>query len=351
MNTDKCVTCVLIFLGLPSLAAAQSQYASDSAPDSAFLSQSKVLTHFEDLPFRGQPEEYYNLFPGVVVQDFRGTDFVHVRGSRHDEIGYTFEGVDVRSVFSGRNLVRFIPEALEALSLESTPTVSSSSAAGLIRHRMRRGGSDLKFTLRGETDRFTSQHESRFDTYSYGYDDILLLSEGKIGTDNVRFFVAGERETFDDPYRKFWEGFRFGDPDTSFVDTFTGEPLQEILGSNEIVVRPGNIPTADFRRYALNGVVTADLAPFQMRLIGVVNDEERRQNDTPIRDIFNRERIPERNSTSSLLSLQAEYEGPRGWSAHLQLDGIHSSSKVWIRSSGMMCCGRRGTRFLPTLVR
>jgi len=326
MNTHKLVTCVLIFIGLPALAEAQIHPSpSVTHPDSAFLFQSKILTQLEDLPFRGQPEEYYNLFSGVVVQDFRGTDFVHVRGGRHDEIGYAFEGADIRSVFSGRNLIRFIPEALERLSLESSPTVSSSSTAGLIRHRMRTGGPDLKFTLRGETDRFTAQHESRLDTYSYGYDDLLLLSEGKIGTDNVRFFVAGERETFDDPYRKFWNGFRFGDPDTPFVDTFSGEPLQDVLGSNEIVVRPGNIPTADFRRYALNGIITADLKPFEFRMVGVLNDEERRQNDTPIQDIFNQERIPEHNSTRA--------------------------AKVWIRTLGMSCRGRHGTRFLLTSVR
>ncbi|NIR50125.1 TonB-dependent receptor [candidate division KSB1 bacterium] len=328
MMNRRGLVCVLFVLGLSLSAKAQiNQTTSASRLDSAYFSQTRILPNLDDLPFRGQPEEYYNLFPGVVVQDFRGTDFVHLRGSRHDEIGYTFEGVDVRSVFSGRNLIRFIPEAIEALSLDNSPTVTSGAAAGLIRHRLRRGGPDLKLTLRGETDRFTSQHESRLDTYSYGYDDLLLLAEGQLGSENLWFFVAGERETFEDPYRKFWNGFRFGDPDTPFVDFFSGESLQDVLGSNETVVPPGNIPNADLRRYNVNGIVTANLKPFHLRLFGVVNDEERKQNDTPIRDIFNQERIPERKSNSSLLSLQTDYNGPHGWNAHLQLDGIQSSSE------------------------
>src|SRR5574341_837109 len=126
-------------------------------------------THLDRLPFRGAPQDYYGLFSGTVVQDFRGIDLMHVRGSRQDEIGYAFEGADVRSFFTGLNLIRFIPEELASISLDAEPNASAGNAAALFQHRLRRADQNFRFALRGETDLFTSDYNPRFDTYSYGY--------------------------------------------------------------------------------------------------------------------------------------------------------------------------------------
>jgi hypothetical protein len=144
------------------------------------------------LPFRGAPTEYYGLFPGVVRQDFRGIENLHVRGSRPDEIAYSFEGADIRSAFTGRNLFRIIPEALDQIELHISPSASNSHASVLFQHRLRRGGEDFKLSLRGESDRFTHSYEKRLGTFSYGYNNLLLLSEGKFFKDNIHFFVAGK---------------------------------------------------------------------------------------------------------------------------------------------------------------
>ena len=57
-------------------------------------------------------------------KDYHGTEYLHVRGSRHDEVAYSFEGVDVRSAYTGLNLIRFIPEALAEIRLETSPGAS-----------------------------------------------------------------------------------------------------------------------------------------------------------------------------------------------------------------------------------
>lgn len=53
------------------------------------LNRSVLLT----LPFQGDAQEYYGLLSGTVVQNYHGTEYLHVRGSRHDEGAYSFERV------------------------------------------------------------------------------------------------------------------------------------------------------------------------------------------------------------------------------------------------------------------
>jgi hypothetical protein len=92
-----------ILLEMPLVAFAQESLLrnhkaeAESATDSTAVElgiKSLSRAQLDRLPFRGAPAEYYGLFSGTVVQDYRGIDFVHVRGSRQDEIGYAFEGAD-----------------------------------------------------------------------------------------------------------------------------------------------------------------------------------------------------------------------------------------------------------------
>ena len=327
------IPCFFAFtiIGLPIVLVAQQplSHSRTEIDSNAFDFDTKTLTRqqFNYLPFRGESQEYYGLFPGVIVQDFRGTEFLHVRGSRHDEISYTFEGIDVRSAFTGLNMMRFIPEALERITLHGSPTAGTDHAVASVQHRLQRGGGNFNFTLRGETDQFAADHETRFGTFSYGYTNLLLMAEGKVFRDNIRFFAAAERETFDDHYRKFWDGFRFGGPDFPLVDTFTEQPVQEIVGTDEIVIRPGNIPNAAANRFTLNSAITADAGPFSIKVVGLFSSENEQQNDTPIRNTFDLERIPELKQNAGLLSLQTDYAGPNAWSAHLQFDILRSNEQ------------------------
>ncbi|MFQ5629168.1 MAG: hypothetical protein ACE5I1_10445 [bacterium] len=289
------------------------------------------------LPFRGEAQEYYRLFPGAVVQDYRGTDLLHVRGSRHDEIGYSFEGADVRSAFTGTSLLRFIPEALESINLQTAPGVGDGFAPSLLQHRLRRGSpreshgqrgeSDFRFSLRGESDRFTPDFKKRLGTYSYGYSDYVLTAGGKIFRDNLQFFIAGEREAFGDHYRKFWDGFVFSQPQAR--DNSSGKTLQELIGVDAIEVQPGNIPQASSRRYTLNGIATADFGPLDMQLVGLYDWHKRQENDTPIQHLFDPQRIPEAKQQAGLVSLQLDYRDAQFADAHLQFDYLKSSRKTY----------------------
>ena len=317
--------------GLPTDSAAQQLLSFNPAEidSNAFDFDTKSLTRkqLNSLPFRHEAQEYYGLFSGAVVQDFRGTDFLHIRGSRHDEISYTFEGIDVRSSFTGLNMMRFIPEALESLTLHGSPTAGTDHAVASVQHRLRRGNGNLKFTLRGETDRFTSDNKSRFGTFSYGYTDLLLIAEGKLFRDKIGFFVAAERESFNDHYRKFWDGFRFGGADNPLFVDRTEQPMQEIAGADEIVILPGTITNAAASRFTLNSVIAADAGPFNFKVVGLFNSAEEQLNDTPILYTFDLERIPELKQTAALLSLQTDFTGPNDWSAHLQFDLLRSKEK------------------------
>jgi hypothetical protein len=285
--------------------------------------------YLQRLPFRGEPPEYYGLFAGSAQQDYRGTDLLHVRGSRHDEIAYTFEGADARSFYTGENLLRFIPDALKNISLDAAPGATASNAAGLFSHRLRSATPDFRFSARGETDRFTSDYDQRFDTYSYGYYNFLGTAEGKIFKDNLHFFAAGEGESFADHYRKFWDGFRFGNVNGEPLrDPWTGQTLRELIGVDELVVQPGNIPNAKSDRFTINSAVTGDFAPVTLRAVGLFNWEKQQRNDTPILYLFNPGRIPEFTQNAGLLSLQVDYTGEKKWTAHGQVDWLWAENQI-----------------------
>jgi outer membrane receptor protein involved in Fe transport len=317
----------ILILLIPNTLQAQEHPTGNDSLALARQSYSLQNQLLGTLPFRGEVQEYYKLFPGAATLDYRGKNELHIRGSRHDEIGYFFEGVDVRSAFTGRNLFRFIPEALESIRLQNAPAADVGFAPSLAQHRLRRGGAELAFTLQSESDRFTPDYQKRLDTYSYGYADYVLTAEGKILKDNYRFFVAGERESFNDHYRKFWDGFTFSRPEAR--DYESKKTLRELIGVDEIAVQPGNIPQAQSSRYALNGIVTAQVGRVNLRAIGLFDRLKRQRNDTPIRNLFNPLRIPETKEEAGVLSLQMDYHNSRLANVHLQIDDLKSNAKTY----------------------
>ena len=295
-------------------------------PGAIFLS-SLIL---QSLPFRGESQEYYALFPGVVNQDYRGTDYLHVRGSRHDEVDYSIEGIDIRSAYSGLSLFHIIPEALSTVALHTSPDAATSHAPAMLQHRLRRGSRDFKLSVQGESDRFTPDYTSRMGTYSYGYSDYLFLAEGKLlFKDNIRFFIAGENQRFSDHYRMFWHGFTVGEPDMPLIDEWnTGMSLQELLGKDKIEIKPGNIPRASSSRFSANGIINADFFPFKFSLIGLYDWNKKQQNNAPIQNIFN----PKRGDilAKKIISLSVD---PEVYSKYLKLckdQGLVMSKQVEI---------------------
>ncbi len=288
--------------------------------------RTQVLTR---LPFRSSAEEYYGLFSGTAVQEFRGEENVHLRGSRHDEIDYTFEGVDTRSAFSGRNLIPFIPEALAQVDLHKSPGVAMGNAVGQLAHYLRSGAGRTEFTFHAETDRFTSTNNAALNSYSYGYSNFLLLGKGRPFSDKLNFFIAGENENFSDHYRKFWDGFSVGGEDFPLIDNFSNESLQDIAGTDFITVLPGNIANANSHRYTVNGHITANLGNLTLRAVGAYNRLNQQLNETPIRDLFNQEHIPESHQTAGFLSFQADYHVTPNIDLHLQADFLRSDTETY----------------------
>ena len=244
----KNIICLLIIFFLPFALFSQNNRSEISIENNETKSDSinfeAGVSYFsspmpQSLPFRGAAQEYYALFPGVINQDYRGTDYLHVRGSRHDEVAYSIEGIDIRSAFSGLSLFNLIPEAIQNISLQASPNAAESHASALLQHLLRRGGKDFRLLIQGESDRFTPNYTSRLGTFSYGYGDYLFLADGKLlFKDNIRFFITGENQRFNDHYRMFWQGFEVGEPEMSLTDEWnTGMTLQELVGKNKIKIK------------------------------------------------------------------------------------------------------------------
>lgn len=293
---------------------------------------------FRALPFRGENNLYYTLFPGVISQDFRGNDLLHIRGSRHDEIAYYINDIDIRSDLTGMPLFRIIPQALASISIDKAPSVGISSARAAVTHVLRQGSDDYTFSINGETDKFTPLYEKRLDTYSYGYKNLTLTGGGTIPYSNTKFFIAGERESFDDRYRMFWDGFHITDNEMDltfqtnhqYIEVDTGYIYTyDTINLNELTVKPGNIPKANSGRTTLNGVITQPFSNGSISFTALYEDETKRINNTPIYHLFNQARLPEINRKAQLYSLQGEYNFPMDFKLNLQADFLRSKQSTY----------------------
>ena len=303
--------------------------------NSSWMIDSSVL----NLPFRGENNLYYTLFPGVTSQDFRGNDLLHIRGSRHDELAYYINGIDIRSDYTGLPLFRIIPQALDNITIDKAPGVGTSGARAAIAHELKQGGDKYIFSLNGETDRFTPIYDKRLDTYSYGYNNLTLTGGGTIPKIGTEIFIAGEKESFADHYRMFWDGFHITDKDMNLefitnvtwteVDTgyiYSFDILEDI---DELLIKPGNIPKANLGRTTLNGVITQPFPNGSIALVALYENETKRVNNTPIRHLFNQKRLPETNRKAQLYSLQGEYNFPLDIKLKLQADFMRSNESTY----------------------
>ena len=298
-----------------------------ASPPGSFDRQLLRLDRRVGHPFRGDLQDYYGLFRGSASQEYQGEPLLHVRGSRHDELGYQFENIDIRSGFTGLPLFRFIPETLGELSLTSSPSAEQSSANAVVNHRFRSPASGVSVLAQAETDRFTNDFNRRFGTFSYGYQDYVLVGEGNMLHDKLKFVVGLEHERFSDHYRKFWQGFQFGDKDDQPVDNISGETLEEVFGVSQLRVRDGNIPEAASWRYTGNGYVESQLGNLRLRLVSLFNRHEQQQNVSPIKFLFDQARIPRTQQTAGTLSLETEYHFSTKGSAQLHFGYLRSSDK------------------------
>ncbi|UCD38535.1 MAG: TonB-dependent receptor [Fidelibacterota bacterium] len=348
-----------------------SNPVSATPADSAWVTAIQRIEHPADLPFRETLQEYYALFPGMVLQNYRGTDYLHYRGSRHDEIGYTLEGADIRSAFTGQVALHLIPEALEDITLRSSPTAAEGSAPVVLQHTLRTGREGFHLSLRGESDRFTPAYTSRWGTFSYGYENMVGTVEGSLLSGGVRFFLGVEARSLSDAVRVFWDGFTIGGPGNpltireyvyippeamglepqgyekivpgagwvgniryapsrsyGYSETFS-YPLEDELGTDRLDMRPGNIPENALNQLNLNGTVTVMLDNWRLRGIAASTRDSRQINEQPIANMFRLDRVPVQEDQTDFLALKASYAWSPTLTANVTAYGFDHSSRTY----------------------
>ena len=286
---------------------------------------------------------------GVVVQEGE----IHIRGGRRDEVGFYIEGAVAKNILTGAMEVQIIQEAIEVFELQAGGFNAEYGEAnsGIISASLRTGGKDYHAKFMAESDGFTSTNEKSLGTYSYGYSDFVATLSGPLGSDNIRFFIAGERQKLDDSEIIFWDGFEFRDeggdynlkegvlqagPLSASDFEASGEDLNgngimdeapmdlngngridilrdsgsrggvigEMVPGGVLKLDPGNVKGAGRESWTTNGTLIFDSHPISLRLHGSAsyskNDVSRTASAFPITMIFNQDRIPEVVESTSL---------------------------------------------------
>lgn len=258
----------------------------------------------EKLPVRGL-QAYIGLQAGVVVQN--GT--VYVRGSRNDEVGYIIEGTNVKDIVGDDNrhnyngsLVTVVPEALEEVSVMAGGYSAEygGANAGIVSQTFKTAGQKLNVTIQAETDNFGNYPGKKFlGTYSYGYSN-YVLTVGLPVTSRLKFFGAFENNFQRDRNPWFWSGANFGYlKDNGMSGGQKGD-------SALVKWDDGNVPGRMNNRYSMNGTVSIDFNPLQIRLAGGFT-WSRNSNNNQIRNLFNLQRVPVGDNSNLLLSGKISY--------------------------------------------
>ena len=249
----------------------------------------------ETLPTRS-PETYYTLQPGVIEQNGE----IHVRGGRSNETGYLLEGVSSRSLLGTSNVIPVIPEALEETQVFAGGYAADKGGAngGIVQQKLRTGGSELSAMAQYEGDQIA---DGFGDTYSYGDQDAVLTVGGPLYWDQHRFFVAANYRDTDNRRPLFWNGATL---EESAIEDDNGE-----MTPGPLQWEDGNLPGIGNPREELriNGTLSFDFEPVQLRVSYAQTNVEQRNNNTPIRDIYNQRRVPKREDTRRLISVKPTY--------------------------------------------
>ncbi len=261
---------------------------------------------FEKLPVRGTVA-VYALQPGVVVQNGQ----IYIRGGRADEVGFTLEGANARNVVTGSSTVYIIPEALEEAQIQAGGYNAEfgGANAGIITQTLRSGTNAWHVRFQAEADQWPGQDlgDKTFDTFSYGYSDLVGTVSGPILKNRIRFFAAAERRHFDDSRRVFWKGAnvtqeiknRFGIDqivDSGLRGGKVGDPVPEIVVPNGNIDDPQTL-------YSFNGSVNFDYNPFLFRVtLSSSKQDDRGVGSRPFLTVLARDRFSKTEQSTNLLT-------------------------------------------------
>ena len=253
-------------------------------------------------------------------------DGLHLRGSRQEEIGYTLEGASMTGAGANRVVSNAIPEALEAIAVQTGGFDASvgKANAGIIQQSLKTGGSKYSAMVLMES-------MSGGDPWAAtGDKDMTFTAQGPIG-DKIRFFGAFQQRSTDNyknqsrwftpftiaegnpiadkvggltesgDYVVLNEGNSYTFTDVDHDGAYTSEGDGALLGSNKSYAFDNLSKDLSF-----NGTLQLDFNPLVLRLSGAFNTDTYSSAGLPIQSMFNTRRH-ETQTKNNLINLKATY--------------------------------------------
>jgi outer membrane receptor protein involved in Fe transport len=158
------------------------------------------------LPIRGL-QNLVALEAGISEKD----GDLHVRGGRSGEVAFTVDGANTTNPMFNTQNVGVIQEAIEELQVQAGGFTAEfgGAASGIVRTTTRTGGTNYQFTVDVQTDDFAKPGEKFLGTTSRGYRNIVATAGGPLGSDKIRFFVAGQHNYVRNDQAIFLTPFKF----------------------------------------------------------------------------------------------------------------------------------------------
>lgn len=158
------------------------------------------VTRSEDIS--SMPIRSVNEVVGVQAGVVQSGGNLHVRGGRAENVAYYVDGVYQVNPYNGRNAAQVSTNALEEISYQAGGFNAEfgDATAGIINTTTKTGGSKFQFHGEAITDEFMGSGGDPF-AYSYGYNLYNMSLSGPLLTDNIRFYVNGERRWEEDRNR------------------------------------------------------------------------------------------------------------------------------------------------------
>jgi len=230
----------------------------------------------EKLPIRGMAN-IATLTAGVVNQDG-----LHIRGSRSDEVGYYLGGVSTTNLLSGGTTINLIQEAVEEFQvLAGGYTAEYGNAnGGIIRTELRGGSQSFNAMVDFQTDKMVSDGQKFLGAHSYGYHNLVATISGPLVTDNLKYFLAIQNNNQGDTRVRFSEGWSF----ENLVDDGITNRRPDTLS---LSYPNGFTPRNELTRNTLNGTLTWDLNPIQIRIGGSYSHLNSKSDGNPQLNILN----------------------------------------------------------------
>ncbi len=249
----------------------------------------KSAEEIQNLPVRGYAA-VAGLSAGVV--QFGGN--LHIRGGRPNEVTFYVDGVYQNNPFNSMRSGDLSNNAIEEVQVQNGGFNAEYGFAnsGLI-HTSTKTGS-TKYRVSGEviSDEFLSEQEKNAGAFSYGYNLYNVAVSGPVPyTDNVKFFLTGERQFQRDrtPSSGAHPVLRDGLPSLAFG------PL------------PGNALT----RWNWNGNLLIDLRPLQFK-IGGNSTRDVQRTYAQRYSLFNSDRVSRQETDTDSYYIKATHTlGPK----------------------------------------